>query len=150
MDTLKKKLFENCLLQIDAQIADLQSVIHDAQATAMSDDKSSAGDKYETNRAMAHRESEMFGHQLDAHVVTREALCAVDINQKCDVVSAGAVVTSSAGSFFIAISADEIEIDGVEYTPISLVSPIGSAMEGKRAGEKCTFRDKTLKIISVQ
>jgi hypothetical protein len=51
--TFKIRLFEHCKNEIERRVANFEYAMMDAQASANSEDKSSAGDKYETGRAMS-------------------------------------------------------------------------------------------------
>lgn len=74
-----------------------------------------------------------------------------NINYNKTYVSAqpGALVETFMGAFFLAMGADEIDIDGVSYCPISMSSPIGQVLKDKKGGEKVSFRGKVLEVYSI-
>lgn len=115
----------------------------------MGETKNTAGDRYETERAMKQRETELYGKRIEEVVLQRSILLDIDPSKEYQVVQPGSLVISSAGNFFIAISADEVVIDGEEYCNISIDSPIGSAMADKKAGETFNFRGKIFSITTV-
>lgn len=147
---LKLRLYKHCLDYVNHQIDIINRALDDAQSAANDETKNSAGDKYETGRAMKQRESELLVTRLnDAHML-QKTLHQIDISKKCDSVKSGALVTTSMGIFFIAISADEIVIDDEEYCFISQESPIGVAMLNCKSGGSFRFRDKIVKIIAIE
>lgn len=64
-------------------------------------------------------------------------------------VTIGAVIKTNQRCFFVAESIPEFEVEGVTYTGISSKAPIYKAMEGKKAGEKVSFREVEYKIEDV-
>ena len=54
----KAKLYDSCLKLVDERVAHIEDAMRNAQASANEETKSSAGDKYETGRAMMHLEKE--------------------------------------------------------------------------------------------
>lgn len=64
----KNRLKQTGLQLISDRIAMAKSAGDNAQAAANSEDKSSAGDKYETGRAMGHLEKDMYARQQAENV----------------------------------------------------------------------------------
>lgn len=147
---LKLRLYKHCLDYVNHQIDIINRALDDAQSAANDETKNSAGDKYETGRAMKQRESEVLVKRLNDYHALQKTLHFIDISKKCDHVRSGALVTTSIGVFFIAISADEVVIDNEEYCLISQESPIGAAMLNCKAGGSFQFRGKAVKILSVE
>jgi len=115
----------------------------------MGESKNTAGDRYETERAMKQRETELFGKRAEEAMKQYQMLQMIDVSKQYDSVQPGALVSTSAGYFFIAVSTDEIVIDDIEYCIISIDSPIGQAMTKKRAAETFEFRGKNIRIIDI-
>jgi transcription elongation GreA/GreB family factor len=147
---LKLQLYKHCLDYVNHQIDIINRALDDAQSAANDETKNSAGDKYETGRAMKQRESELLVTRLNDVHALQKTLHHIDISKNFDTVKSGALITTSMGIFFIAISADEIVINGEEYCFISQESPIGAAMLHCKAGESFRFRDRTVKVITVE
>ena len=80
MKSVKHKLYQACLEFTDTQISTLKSAIKATQQSANEETKSTAGDKYETGRAMAQLEVEKFQSQL------AEALKMKQKYNKCECV----------------------------------------------------------------
>ncbi len=138
---IKKKLHEACLTFVTARLALEQKGLAEAFETANADTKSSAGDKYETGRAMAHLDQEKFSRMIAETSELRERLMKIDPLRQCESVVPGAAVVTNRGSFYCAISAEDVEINGEEFCTISLASPLGLALAGKVVGESVQFRN---------
>ena len=123
--------------------------VSEAQEAVTGETKNTAGDRYETERAMKQRETELFGKRIDEAMKQHEMLEKIDAATQIAAVMPGALVATSAGSFFIAISTDEVIIDEEEYCIISIESPIGQAMANKRKGDSFFFRGKQIKIRDI-
>ena len=70
MTAADKILFKNNLKQfcqhtIEQRIAAAKEIIQNVQEAANNEEKSSAGDKYETGRAMGHLQKDMHSRQLN-------------------------------------------------------------------------------------
>lgn len=64
-------------------------------------------------------------------------------------VEPGAVVVTDKRTFFIAVSSEKIEIEGVEIFGISTKAPIYSAMIDLKKGDQFQFNDISYKIQDV-
>lgn len=146
---IKAQLFNHCLHDIDTRIKTIENAINDAQEAASSETKSVASEEPETGKERMQREVETFGRRLEESIAQQVLLRNIDYKKTHTYVEPGSLVETSMGIFFIAMSADEIEIDGECYCPISLNSPIGQAIKEKQAGEKVSFRGKVLEIYQI-
>lgn len=146
---VKEELYNLCMEAVAKRIDSIRSIITVTQAAASEETKSSAGDKYETGRAMAQLEIEKLGIQLEEALKSKEVLERIKASANHDIVQTGSVVTTTQGNFFISISAGPFEVDGKSYYPISASSPIGHLLLGKKNGDNYSFRGKEAKILSV-
>lgn len=146
---LKEQLMANIIDEIDERINAETLMIESARETANSDTKSSAGDKYETTRAMMHLEQEKYSQQLAESMELKKRAGSIPLDTVSEKVESGSVLSTSMGNFFIAVSAEEIEIEDEEYVPISLASPIGEALKSGKKGEAILFRNQTIKIYDL-
>lgn len=146
---IKLELYKHCLEYVRKHIEIYNKAISNAQEAVNSEDKNSAGDKYETDRAMMQRETETLGRRLAEAQKLHQTLQTIDLSSNFKIVKPGALVYTSIGIFFIAISVDEIKIDNEEYCIISPESPIGQAMANCAAGSTFSFRGKSIKIMEI-
>ncbi len=120
-----------------------------AQESANSESKSSAGDKYETGRAMAQLERDRYAQQLDGALTLEQELARINSEKEYSTVQPGSLVTTNRGTFFISISAGKLRVDNKDIFAVSPASPVGVALAGRRAGEEVMFNKMVYTIISV-
>lgn len=137
---IKAKLLGKCIEFIDKRVDLEAKAIERAKIEAAGEEKSSAGDKYETSRAMMHLEQEKYARALDRALELKKSLLQIDFKKKYDSVQPGALVITDIEKFFFAISADELEIDGEIYLTLSFATPLGQALAEKREGDVVDFR----------
>ncbi len=131
----KKHLYEHVTGLLAGRIAVSKSAVNDAQATANEEGKSSAGDKYETSRAMSHLDKEMYGRQLEANTKEMTALLSLDVLRAMDTVSAGSLIDCGTSFFFIAAGIGRISFMNQDVYCLSPVAPLAQALKGKKAGD---------------
>ncbi len=146
----KDKLVEHCLQLVEERISRIQLEIKQLQLSANTETKSSAGDKYETGRAMAQLEIERSTRQLVDAEKLRNRLQELRGVTIADSVIPGSLVTTTQGIFFISISLGPIEYDHTQYFCISADAPVAKALMGKCAGGVVSFQTKTFSILSVE
>ena len=130
-------------------MATAQEAISMAQSSANEETKSSAGDKYETGRAMMQLEIEQNSAQLAETLKLKEVLAKVYIDKPTQKVDDGSLVITNQGNFFMAISVGQVVIDDKTFLVIASESPIGAKLKGLKAGESLSFNNKTYKIEQV-
>lgn len=146
---IKQQLYERCQSYLAQRIATAQEAIQAAQASANEETKSSAGDKYETGRAMMQLEMEKNGAQLAEALKLKRMLDQIRIDQQPLTVQPGSLVLTDQGNFFIAISVGQLVVEARTYIALSAESPLGSRLKGLKAGESFHFSNKTYKIGQV-
>ncbi len=124
--------------------------MNDAQDAANKEQRSTAGDKYDTSRAMSQNERDMYARQLSESLQMKKALSVIDPKKACDKIAVGALVHTSRGNYYLSASCGKIEIDQVVYFAISPLTPIGQAMLGKMAGEAFETRGDDTEISEVE
>lgn len=147
---VRKQLFDLCNAFADARITSAQETMQQAQEAANAEGKSSAGDKYETGRAMAHLEKEKASAQLAAGNKLKEVLIKINPNQPVPRAALGSVVITNNGNYYLAISAGKLMVEGKEYLAVSPASPIGARLMGCAAGNEVTFQGKSFLILAVE
>src|SRR5690349_15444428 len=130
MTTASEKIqFKNSLRQwglalIEQRMATAREAADSAQQAANQEEKSSAGDKYETGRAMGHLQKDMYARQLAAHQKDLAALKAVNTDILYAKPAAGALVNCGHCSFFIAAGLGKQLIAGQTIFFISPYAPL--------------------------
>jgi len=145
----KKRLMQQCVELIEMRIAANTRAIANAQDAANSEEKSSAGDKYETSRAMSHLEKDMHSRQLAANRMELAALFALDCTSLYAEGAKGSVVSCADCSFFIAAGLGKINFEGREIYLLSPEAPLATLLFKKRVGDNILFNKIERKITAV-
>lgn len=146
----KKEIYEQVLEIINERIFDSKFGMDAAQEAANNEGKSSAGDKYETGRAMGQIEVNRYGVQLQNAMNELEIIKKIDINSLNNLATLGSLVHTSAGDFYLAVSIGTIKVGENSVIIISQLSPIGIVLKGKKAGDTFEFMKKMHQIISIE
>lgn len=146
----KEILYQYCMDYVAQRKSRIQSEIANAQASANEETKSSAGDKYETGRAMAQLEIERNLQQLGEAEKLHQILKGINPDGTTAVVIPGALVTTTNGVFYMAISLGLITVDHKQYMIVSADSPIGKLLMGKKTGDAFMWNKQQLIIKTIQ
>lgn len=145
----KVALLGLCQQYVQQRIDTARQAMEAAQEAANSESKSSAGDKYETGRAMAQLERDRNAQLLAGALQLERDLKQVMIEKSYESVQPGSIVTTNQGAYFISIGAGKLTLEGVDYFAVSPASPIGTALAGRRLGDGITFNKLTYEILGV-
>ncbi|RFP65300.1 3-oxoacyl-ACP synthase [Hymenobacter lapidiphilus] len=145
----KPRLHALCLAYVQERMDAIQAAINAAQESANSETKSSAGDKYETGRAMAQNERDRNLVQLQQARLLLAELQRINPDLPCDAVRPGALVHTSMGWFYLGISAGKLPLDGMDYFAVSAAAPVAAVLAGKRPGDSVMFNGKSVRVIAV-
>jgi transcription elongation GreA/GreB family factor len=146
---LRQRLLAQCQLIVDQRISSAKEAIRMAQESANEEGKSSAGDKYETGRAMAQLEIEKASGQLAEANKLKQALEQIPVEAMGSVVKAGSLVITNQGNYFISIAADKLTIDDETWFAISAGSPLGAKLLGKKEGDVVKMMEKQIVVEKV-
>lgn len=98
--------------------------------------------------AFARDLSEAFDEPLHAHADKIAKLQQIDFGPK-SAVEEGAIVKVAGRQFVVAVATDRFSCDGNELMGISAQAPLYAAIEGKQAGETCSFNGRDIEIEAV-
>lgn len=144
----KKRLLKQCVEMIKQRIAAATLAIENAQSAANAEEKSSAGDKYETSRAMSHLEKDMYSRQLLANQQELEALLTVDCDKLYDSIKIGSIIFCKDVAFFIAAGLGKINFEGFVVYLVSPIAPMAKMVFTKKVGAVFTFKKMELFITA--
>lgn len=108
--------------------------------------KSSAGDKYETARAMLHLEQEKMQrqfHELSAQQAQLERLKSI---VSTDVVSMGSLLQAQEVYFYVGIGLGKLNVQGISVFCIAAEAPLGKTLLGKKRGDIVNFLQRAHRI----
>lgn len=150
MSDLKAGLHQYCVTYVQSRIDALQQTIASAQQSANEDTKSSAGDKYETGRAMMQQETDRNTGLLNEANKLMAVLKRISITGSFEKAEVGSIVVTNNGNFYLAISAGSVTIANEAYFVVSQASPIGMKLTGCKAGDGFTLNGKSYLVKAVQ
>ncbi len=129
----------------------LEADKHALEVSSQSETKSSAGDKYETGRAMIQLELDKLKARIHNARLELDVLNALpDTAPEPGVVRPGSVVHTDKGIFFLSVSLGKIEADVISVFCVSTSAPIGGAMLGKKVGESFAVNGNAYKVLNVE
>jgi transcription elongation GreA/GreB family factor len=147
---MKTQLLEVIKLLIEKRMNTSWQAMEAAKNSANEEGKSSAGNKYETARAMGQLDREMNGRMYEQARQERLSLDKIDTETIFSKVAFGALVETTMGHFFVGIGVGVVEFEGKKIMAISPQSPIGQAITGKSIGESFDFRGKIQRVVSIE
>jgi hypothetical protein len=145
----KKEFIALCEQLIQQRIETATLAMQHAQESANSDDKSSAGDKYETGRTMGQRESEMHAIHLKQHRNDLSLLRTLDPAIVHTHAGLGAAVRCQGFIFFISLGLGAASHALGKVYMLSPQAPLAIALHGKSKGDSFLMNGKTMEILEV-
>jgi transcription elongation GreA/GreB family factor len=146
---IKQSLIEQCEEFVQQKIDVSEKLMNEAQESANDETKSSAGDKFETGRAMMHAERDKSAQQLSEAIKVKMKLDILKRTASSDKIAFGSVVMTSFGNYFISISAGRVIVDDEKYFAISPQAPLAQVFLQKKASDTIEFNDRKIKILEV-
>ena len=143
---IKSQLLDACRKIVDDRIRHAKEAMNAAQEAANEESKSSAGDKYNTGRALMQIETDRHARQLIEAQKLAGTLDLIQIERQYDQVDLGSLVETVNGNYFISISAGKIIIEDFSAFAISTASPIGQQLIGMKVGDQLSFNKKIINI----
>lgn len=144
------ELKKGLLTYLDQIIAKKKEELVQAIASAIesrdNDSKSSVGDKHETARALAQIEIDKLEVQLDRTLHLEKELSMLHPENIHTQIGPGSLVFTNHETYFISIGLGKIELDSEVYYCISMASPIGKLLNGKKVGDKVNFNGREIEI----
>ena len=144
--SIKTTLHELCVRYADHCILNAQRAMEDAQQSANTETKSSAGDKHETGRALLQLEQEKNVKQLAEAKELKEKLLKIEPKITSSIVSLGSVVFTSSGNFYISVAAGKLQIEEDSYFAISPASPLAVKLLGSKPADLIALNGRTYEI----
>lgn len=147
--SLKQNIFEACAQLLDQKIDALNHSLQQVTESADNETKSTAGDKYETARAMMQMEQEKLGRQLKEILEQRSQLQKIDISLTHLTVAKGSLVLTDKGYLFISVGIGKVQADGETVIAISPLSPLGKKLIGLKPDDRIELNGTAYTIKSL-
>jgi transcription elongation GreA/GreB family factor len=145
----KEQLYKQCVSIIEVKLNTINSVFDSAQDSANNETKSTAGDKHDTARAMAHLESEKNAKQLIEINKLKKVLPYIKNHKNNGVIELGSIVKTDGANYYISISLGKLKIEAQDFYCISAVTPIGRLLIGKTIGDTILFHGNSITILEL-
>lgn len=142
----KTALYTHCQSLVQQKLDEAEAAMRAAQTAANEETKSSAGDKYETGRAMMHLEKEKLASQHAEALKLKKVLDQINPSRRTEKVALGSLVETNVGWFFVAVGLGQVKVEGQTYFLISPAAPIGRLLWGKAVNESFIFNGKEVVI----
>ncbi len=147
--TDKQQVYLACISRVEEMIQTAQQSLDQAQEAAQSETKSSAGDKFETGRAMMHAEMHKAKrHMAEANVLLMD-LTSMKLKSSYTHIEKGSYVITNTGHYFVCVGLGKITTKNATCFAVSPASPIAKAMIGKSAYDKFECNGKSFTIESI-
>ncbi len=110
-----------------------------------SDTKSSAGDKFETGREMMQKEMDKLSALVDNTLNSLSKLDRLANLPPAAVITEGSLVETDQETYFISIGYGKLDT----VYAISIESPLGIELKGKKVGDRVEMRGRIITIKSI-
>jgi transcription elongation GreA/GreB family factor len=149
MHALKLQLIQHLQQILESNEIAIKNALSVAKESRDGDTKSSAGDKYETGRAMMQIEIDKFENQLQKTRVLQKELERINLDRTFNEAVMGSIVQTNTDFIFISIGLGRIVLNGQNYITISQASPLGQAIYNKKKGEKFSLNGRENDILGI-
>jgi transcription elongation GreA/GreB family factor len=120
-----------------------------AQQAANEEGKSSAGDKYETGRAMMQIERDKAAQQLDEALKLKSITDQISIDAVSGKVILGSLVITNSKKIFVSIGMGKMMLDGEEFLVVAPSSPLGKALMGLKEHDEILFNKERFTVLQI-
>ena len=149
LPALKQRVYTQLQTLIQEKVTQAEKAVAAAIEARDGETKSSAGDKFETGRAMMQLEQQRHEVQLSKAFQLSADLDRLDIDEDYPIVKPGAIVQTNRGIYFVGIGMGKIKIEEEVIYCISIQSPIGKVLLHQKKDEVITFQGNQITIIEI-
>lgn len=125
------------------------TAMDDAQQSANEEDKSSAGDKYETGRAMMQIERDKAASQLEEALKLKWIIDQIRPEPQHERILLGSVVITNLFNVFIAIGAGKVRVEGKDFLVVGPQSPLGKELMARKPGDPFQFNNQPNAVVKI-
>jgi transcription elongation GreA/GreB family factor len=142
MKSTKSDIHHKLRFQLEKSLEEARREFALAKESRDSDTKSSAGDKFETGREMMQREMDKLSAQVDNLLNSIAKLDRIAEYPTSTIISEGSLVVTDQETYYLSIGYGKIET----VYAISIESPLGLELKGKRVGDCIEMRGRNITI----
>jgi hypothetical protein len=140
---------ESIAKQLQQNIDTLKLAVNQAQESANNEGKSSAGDKYETGRAMAQNTRDLYAGQLQKAQELLALFSTLQTKAPTEQIALGNIVQTNSAWYYIGIGLGVLSTENGPLVCLSAQAPLAILFLGKKVGESVVVGGKSQEIISV-
>jgi transcription elongation GreA/GreB family factor len=145
MKSKKSEIHANLRSILEKTLEEAQREYVLAKESRDSDTKSSAGDKFETGREMMQREMDKLSALVDNTLYSLNKLDRLANLPSSSVVAEGSLVETDQETYYISIGYGKTD----SIYAISIESPLGVELKGKKIGDHVEMRGRIITIKSI-
>ena len=145
----KEHIYAACLSRVEQMIQTSNNSLQQAEESAQSETKSSAGDKFETGRAMMHAEIHKSKRHLAEAKLLLMDLKSIGFKKSYTSVEKGCYVMTNSGNYFIAVGLGRINVEEINCYAISPASPMAKVLIGKSVDQQINFNGMQIVIEKI-
>jgi transcription elongation GreA/GreB family factor len=145
----KSKIHAACMHKQQTKLDELQNAINKVQESIVGEDNSTAGNKFETARAMGQEELDRLNQTTNIAIREMTLLGNISPDKPCDSAQLGALITTDKRMLYLCVGLGKIEIGTDTVFATSTSSPIGKQLMGLEKGAELIFGGKKEKIVAV-
>jgi hypothetical protein len=145
----KQKLKEHCVAILKERVETARQAMESAQESANNEGKSSAGDKYETGRAMRQTDRDLSAGRMDEAILELLKLQSIEADKLYNEIKNGTVVLCSDMTYFIAAGLGVINYEGRKVIVLSPKAPLSNLLRGKMKCDTVTFNENSFEITDL-
>jgi transcription elongation GreA/GreB family factor len=149
MKEIKKQVITAIEKELDERLVMATQTYDDALESRNNDTKSSAGDKYETSRAMMQQEMDNAEISIRQVKVFKNELNRLPLEENSEVVISGSLVETNTGIYFLGLSLGKVEINNHIVYAISTASPLGKLLLNCKVGDEVNLNNAQQKILKI-
>ena len=149
MNVKKGLIYNEIKENIDYRIEEIKHAISIQKESLETASEATAGDKHNTSRAMMHIEEEKLSQQLAQFLKLKKIINKISPNKITTSITLGSLIETNNGWLHISIPLGKLIIDKFEVMVVSLISPIGQALNNKEVGDSVQFNGKRWEILHV-
>ena len=147
--TVKQKIFHQFQQMLETKINGLQQQLNDLKESTANETKSTAGDKYETARAMLQIEQDNTRRQLQEALEQLSIFTAIDISISSREIIRGSLVKTNKGYLFLSVALGKIITGEITVIALSPQSPLGKQLMGLQVNDSTAINNVTYTIEEI-
>jgi len=146
----KEQIVEEIRTLLKVKLEEIQKQLDELEIARNSDSKSTAGDKHETGRAMAQLEVDRVQEQLSKASDQLASFNQIDFKHTGETVHVGSYIKTRSFKILLGIGLGKIEIQGTTILAISIASPVGQQLLGKKSGDHFSMGSNQVTITDIE